>query len=123
MFSHFPSKYLHPFYNTSIYLHMGDTLQRRQTVSKADTKQQGAVAVTGAPSGIGYATARHLAESGFIARRIPFRHLLFCACAVTLAIPLVGCGSATGKQQPSPAPVEVAACVPNPIRPSVGFTV
>jgi membrane fusion protein, multidrug efflux system len=101
---------------------MGGTLHRRQAVSKADAKQQGAMAVTGTSSGIGYATARRLVESGFFARRIPFRHLvLVCACAVTLAIPLAGCKSAPDKKPFSPAAVEVVAVVPKPIRLSDEF--
>jgi multidrug efflux system membrane fusion protein len=90
-------------------------------MSKSEAKQHGAVVVKGVSSGNGHVTVRCLVESGFFARRIPFRHLLFCACAVTLAIPLVGCESATGKKQPSRAPVEVAAVVSKPIRLSDEF--
>src|ERR1700691_434152 len=90
-------------------------------MSKSEAKQHGAVAVTDVSSGNGHIAAKSLAESGFFARRIPFRHLFFCACAVTLAISVVGCNSAAGKKQPSRAPVEVAAVVSKPIRLSDEF--
>src|ERR1700677_649109 len=90
-------------------------------MSKSQAKQHEAVAVTDVSSGNGHIAAKSLAESGFFARRIPFRHLLFCACAVTLAISVVGCNSAAGKKQPSRAPVEVAAVVSKPIRLSDEF--
>jgi membrane fusion protein, multidrug efflux system len=90
-------------------------------MSKSQAKQHGAVAVTDVSSGNGHIAAKSLAESGFFARRIPFRHLLLCACAVTLAISVVGCNSAAGKKQPSRAPVEVAAVVSKPIRLSDEF--
>src|SRR6202167_4705085 len=90
-------------------------------MSKSEAKQHGAVAVTDVSSGNGHIAAKSLAESGFFARRIPFRHLFFCACAVTLAISVVGCNSAAGKKQPSRAPVEVAAVVCKTIRLSDEF--
>jgi membrane fusion protein, multidrug efflux system len=91
-------------------------------MSKSDAKRQGPVAVPGVSSGVGYATARRPVESGFFARRNPFRHLLLvCTCAVTLAIPLAGCKPAPDKKPFSPAAVEVAAVVPKPIRLSDEF--
>ncbi len=91
-------------------------------MSKSDAKQQGTMAVTGVSSGIGYARARCLVESGFFAHRIPFRHLLLvCTYAVTLAIPLAGCKSAADKKPSSPAAVEVAVVVSKPIRLSDEF--
>jgi hypothetical protein len=123
MFSQSASNYLHPFSNTSIYLHMGGPmLHRGQAMSKPDAKQQGTVVVTGASSGIGYATARRLVESALFAPRIPFRYLLFvCTCAMTLAIPLAGCKPAPGNKPFSPAGVEVAAVVHKPVRLSDEF--
>ena len=91
-------------------------------MSKSDAKRQETVIVTGVPSGTAYATRRRLVESGFFARRIPFMHLLLvCTCAVTLATALAGCRPAQHKKPFSPAPVEVAAVVPKPIRLSDEF--
>ncbi len=91
-------------------------------MSKSDAKHQGTMAVTSVSLEIGYARARRLVESGFVAHRISFRHLLLvCACAVTLAIPLAGCKSAADKKPASPAAVEVAAVVPKSIHLSDEF--
>jgi membrane fusion protein, multidrug efflux system len=91
-------------------------------MSKLNAKRQKPVAVPGVSSGVGHATARRPVESGFFARRNPFRHLLLvCTCAVTLAIPLAGCKPAPGKKPVSPAAVEVAAVVPKPIHLSDEF--
>ena len=89
---------------------------------KLDVKRQGPVAVPGVSSGVGYATARRPVELGFFARRNPFRRLLlFCTCAVILAVSLAGCKPAPDKKPFSPAAVEVAAVVPKPIHLSDEF--
>jgi membrane fusion protein, multidrug efflux system len=89
-------------------------------MNKSHAKQQRTVVVTGVSSEFGYATARGV-ESGFFARRIPFRHLLLCTSAVTLTIPLAGCKRATDKKPLSPAAVEVAAVLTKAIRLSDEF--
>src|ERR1700733_15870582 len=117
MFSHVPSKYLHPFCNTSIYLYVtGVDAPEETAMSKLNAKQQETAVVTGISSGISSNSARRLVESGFFAHRTPSRHfLLICICVATLAIPLAGCKSAADKKPSSPAAVEVAAVVPKPI--------
>jgi membrane fusion protein, multidrug efflux system len=91
-------------------------------MSQSNAKQQETAITTGISSGIAYDTARRLIESSFFVRRIPSRHfLLACMCAVTLAIPLAGCRSASDKKPSSPAAVEVAAVVPKPIHLSDEF--
>jgi multidrug efflux system membrane fusion protein len=91
-------------------------------MSKPDANQQVTMVVTGISTRIGHATARRVVESGLLARRIPFRHVLVVfACAVTLAILLTGCKPAPDRKVLSPAAVEVAAVVPKPIRLSDEF--
>jgi membrane fusion protein, multidrug efflux system len=91
-------------------------------MSGLDAKQQGTVVVTGVSSRTGYSTPRHLIDSGFFARRIPFRRpLLVCTCALTMAIALAGCKAAPDKKPFSPAAVEVATVEPKPIRLSDEF--
>jgi membrane fusion protein, multidrug efflux system len=91
-------------------------------MSKLDPQQQGTVIVTDASSGNDHATAKCVVESGFLARRIPFRHILVvCTCAVTLAIVLAGCKPASAKKPLSPAAVEVAAVAAKPVRLSDEF--
>jgi len=89
-------------------------------MNKSHAKQQRTVVVTGVPTEFGYATERGI-ESGSSRRRIPFRHLLLCASAVTLAISPAGCNRASDKRALSPAAVEVAAVVSKPIRLSDEF--
>jgi membrane fusion protein, multidrug efflux system len=91
-------------------------------MSKLNTKQQGTAVVTGFSPGIASDTATRPVESGLFARRTSSRHfLLACMCAATLAVPLAGCKSAADKKPSSPAAVEVAAVVPEPIHLSDEF--
>jgi multidrug efflux system membrane fusion protein len=81
-------------------------------MSKSDANQQVTMHVN----------ARRVVESGLLARRIPFKHVLVVlACAVTLAILLAGCKPAPDKKPLSPAAVEVAAVAARPVRLSDEF--
>ena len=91
-------------------------------MSKSDAQHQGTVMFTCASSGNGHATARRVVESDFLARPIPFSHILLVfACALTSAILLAGCKPVSDKKPLSPAAVEVAPIVPKPVRLSDEF--
>ncbi len=91
-------------------------------MSKPDANQQTTMVVTGVSTRIGRANARRVVESGLLARRIPFRHvLLVFACTVTLAILLAGCKPGPDKRPLSPAAVEVTAVAAKPVRLSDEF--
>jgi multidrug efflux system membrane fusion protein len=91
-------------------------------MSKPDANQEVTMVVAGVSIRIARANARRVVESGLLARRIPFRHVLVVfACAVTLAIFLTGCQPAPDKKPPSAAAVEVAPIVPKSVRLSDEF--